>query len=124
MVSWERFKMTFAFDLLQSVYIMGVPKTSTWEDQRVWHNEFGELSREAEAHRDMVLIDYIEDYNNIRWNVVPLKNGSVDFFIFFEKFEQIQTRRERPKSAPYPRLENFQGTTIGNIWEKLFSLYI
>ena len=28
------------------------------------------------------------------------------------------TRRERPKSAPYLRLKNIQGTTIGNIWKK------
>ena len=30
----------------------------------------------------------------------------------------IKTRRERPKSAPYLRLKNIQGTTIGKIWEK------
>ena len=30
----------------------------------------------------------------------------------------IQTRRERPKSAPYLRLKNIQVTTIGNFWEK------
>ena len=30
------------------------------------------------------------------------------------------TRRERPKSAPYLRLKNIQGTTIGKIWKKLF----
>ena len=29
-----------------------------------------------------------------------------------------KTRRERPKSAPYLRLKNIQGTTIGNIWKK------
>ena len=29
-----------------------------------------------------------------------------------------ETRRERPKSAPYLRLKNIQGTTIGNIWKK------
>ena len=33
---------------------------------------------------------------------------------------QITTRRERPKSAPYLRLKNIQGTTIGNIWKKVF----
>ena len=33
---------------------------------------------------------------------------------------QIQTRRERPKSAPYLRLKNIQGTTIGKIWKKFF----
>ena len=32
----------------------------------------------------------------------------------------LQTRRERPKSAPYLRFKNIQGTTIGNIWKKLF----
>ena len=30
------------------------------------------------------------------------------------------TRRERPKSAPYLRLKNIQGTTIGKIWKKKF----
>ena len=30
-----------------------------------------------------------------------------------------ETRRERPKSAPYLRLKNIQGTTIGNIWKKI-----
>ena len=28
--------------------------------------------------------------------------------------------RERPKSASYLRLKNFQGTTIGNIWRIIF----
>ena len=43
------------------------------------------------------------------------------------KFQRIriclkekQTRRERPKSTPYLRLKNIQGTTIGNIWKKIF----
>ena len=27
-----------------------------------------------------------------------------------------EKRRERPKSAPYLRLKNIEGTTIGNIW--------
>ena len=31
-----------------------------------------------------------------------------------------QTRRERPKSAPYLRLKNIQGTTIVKIWKKKF----
>ena len=31
-----------------------------------------------------------------------------------------ETRRERPKSAPYLRLKNIQGTTIGKIWKKNF----
>ena len=39
------------------------------------------------------------------------------------KFLQSQTRRERPKSAPYLRLKNIQGTTIGNIWKKLFFFF-
>ena len=30
------------------------------------------------------------------------------------------TRRERPKSAPYLRLKNIQGTTIGKIWKIFF----
>ena len=34
--------------------------------------------------------------------------------------KEQQTRRERPKSAPYLRLKNIQGTTIGNIWKKIF----
>ena len=29
-----------------------------------------------------------------------------------------ETRRERPKSAPYLRLKNIQGTTIRNFWKK------
>ena len=32
----------------------------------------------------------------------------------------FRTRRERPKSAPYLRLKNIQGTTIGNIWKNYF----
>ena len=35
------------------------------------------------------------------------------------KFEE-KTRRERPKSAPYLRLKNIQGTTIGKIWKLFF----
>ena len=31
-----------------------------------------------------------------------------------------KTRRERPKSAPYLRLKNIQGTTIVKIWKKKF----
>ena len=31
---------------------------------------------------------------------------------------KLITRRERPKSAPYLRLKNIQGTTIGKIWKK------
>ena len=31
-----------------------------------------------------------------------------------------ETRRERPKSAPYLRLKNIQGTTIVKIWKKKF----
>ena len=34
---------------------------------------------------------------------------------------QDQTRPERPKSAPYLRLKNIQGTTIVKIWKKKFS---
>ena len=34
---------------------------------------------------------------------------------------QMQTIRERPKSAPYLRLINIQGTFIGNIWKNFFS---
>ena len=35
--------------------------------------------------------------------------------------KQTRTRRERPKSAPYLRLKNIQGTTIVKIWKKNFS---
>ena len=31
---------------------------------------------------------------------------------------KVKTRRERPKSAPYLRLKNIQGTTIVKIWKK------
>ena len=34
---------------------------------------------------------------------------------------ELRTRRERPKSAPYLRLKNIQGTTIVKIWKKNFS---
>ena len=33
---------------------------------------------------------------------------------------KVITRRERPKSAPYLRLKNIQGTTIVKIWKKKF----
>ena len=33
--------------------------------------------------------------------------------------EKRKTRQERPKSAPYLRLKNIKGTTIGNIRKKL-----
>ena len=35
-----------------------------------------------------------------------------------------ETRRERPKSAPYLRLKNIQGTTIVKIWKKIFKKII
>ena len=35
-----------------------------------------------------------------------------------------KTRRERPKSAPYLRLKNIQGTTIVKIWKKFFKKII
>ena len=35
-------------------------------------------------------------------------------------YTHVKTRRERPKSAPYLRLKNIQGTTIGKIWKKFF----
>ena len=34
---------------------------------------------------------------------------------------QEETRRERPKSAPYLRLKNIQGTAIGNFWKFFLS---
>ena len=36
------------------------------------------------------------------------------------QLKKKQTRRERPKSAPYLRLKNIQGTTVGNIWKNYF----
>ena len=46
---------------------MGVGRSALRDDNmRVWHNEFGELSREMVDYRDMLLVDYIEDYTNIR----------------------------------------------------------
>ena len=43
----------------------------------------------------------------------------MQFLPFFET-PRIRTRRERPKSAPYLRLKNIQGTTIVKIWKKKF----
>ena len=40
----------------------------------------------------------------------------VIIFIFNSLY--YETRRERPKSAPYLRLKNIQGTTIVKIWKK------
>ena len=40
--------------------------------------------------------------------------------LFDVLLELLETRRERPKSAPYLRLKNIQGTTIGKIWKKIF----
>ena len=37
-----------------------------------------------------------------------------------KKAAQCRTRRERPKSAPYLRFKNIQGTTIVKIWKKKF----
>ena len=42
---------------------------------------------------------------------------SVTYLTYMER----KTRRERPKTAPYLRLKNIQGTTIGNIWKNFFS---
>ena len=38
----------------------------------------------------------------------------------FEKQPQNITKRERPKSTPYLRLKNIQGSTIGNHLEIFF----
>ena len=46
------------------------------------------------------------------------KSNDRPFSLFY--FCQTRTRRERPKSAPYLRLKNIQGTTIGNIWKNYF----
>ena len=35
---------------------------------------------------------------------------------FYKSSTRKLTRRERPKSTPYLRLKNMQGTTIGTIW--------
>ena len=42
------------------------------------------------------------------------------FNLFKSHCQKRETRRERPKSAPYLRLKNIQGTTIGKIWKKNF----
>ena len=52
-------------------------------------------------------------------------NSEIEPFKSLELNERIllthqETRRERPKSAPYLRLKNIQGTTIGKIWKKKF----
>ena len=50
------------------------------------------------------------------------KNGILLWVICdFDVDLKIITRWERPKSAPYLRLKNIQGTTIGKIWKKNFS---
>ncbi|XP_063729069.1 beta-1,3-galactosyltransferase 5-like [Symsagittifera roscoffensis] len=55
----------------ESVYVMGVGRSALRDDNmRVWHNEFGELSREMVDYRDMLLVDYIEDYTNISVKLV------------------------------------------------------
>ena len=41
---------------------------------------------------------------------------------FWQNESEVETRRERPKSAPYLRIKNIQGTTIGNIW-KIFWVF-
>ena len=43
-----------------------------------------------------------------------------NYFFRHSKLRKLATRRERPKSAPYLRLKNIQGTTIGKIWKKIF----
>ena len=47
------------------------------------------------------------------------KSGPLRVRLSTEK-KTKKTRRERPKSAPYLRLKNIQGTTIGKIWKKIF----
>ena len=41
--------------------------------------------------------------------------------MYRENLGKDETRRERPKSAPYLRLKNIQGTTIVKVWKKKFS---
>ena len=50
---------------------------------------------------------------------LPKGNNKKPILLNREPLEE-QTRRERPKSAPYLRLKNIQGTTIGKIWKKNF----
>ena len=51
---------------------------------------------------------------------VKSSRHSTEFLSTSKKGELEETRRERPKSAPYLRLKNIQGTTIGNIWKVFF----
>ena len=53
--------------------------------------------------------------NLVKWN-----SSENVFSLFFLAFDMGITRRERPKSAPYLRLKNIQGTTIGKIWKNFF----
>ena len=61
---------------------------------------------------------------NLRWDE-DITSGSLvkehlpELYDNFEVPHKI-TRRERPKSAPYLKLKNIQGTTIGKIWKKIF----
>ena len=65
--------------------------------------------------------------NLIDWNtgwIAKLRKSFLNEFTFLtckntSKYSKI-TRRERPKSAPYLRLKNIQGTTIGKIWNFFF----
>ena len=50
------------------------------------------------------------------------KGSPIIFLIFCNRMD-VQTRRDRLKSAPYLRLKNIQGTTIGNICKKLISIF-
>ena len=60
----------------------------------------------------------------IFWSFRFVKTFNEPEWLLFEFFGIVRlekkTRRDRLKSAPYLRLKNIQGTTIGNICKKLF----
>ena len=59
--------------------------------------------------------------SNLRWlRKVFLLRLLFGFHAGIMRFH-AKTRRERPKSAPYLRLKNIQGTAIGNFWKFFFS---
>ena len=67
----------------------------------------------------------VENFVRIVWTVFAEieKNGVFENFSFKGR---EKTRRERPKSAPYLRLKNIQGTTIGKkiFLKSIFGKYL
>ena len=58
------------------------------------------------------------------WKCYPFRSTvQYIFFNISKKLVVIITRRERPKLAPYLRLNNIRGTTIGNIWKKNYFFF-